>query len=737
VLLPGLLFLGLALGLAAALRRWWDGVPPPWLVAFLALPGIALAPVLFGGQSLLPLDLLRGEVPFTQLVPTEPHGNFLQGDLLQMTAPAAAEVHRAASEGRWPLRSDLAAAGMPLLGDPHAQVLQPLAVAYWWLPPAASAGTTAALRWFVALTFTFLLLRRQGLGEAASALGATAWALGGFLGLWLLWPHANTAAWLPALLYALTRLAQVGARRDLVLTTLTAAALLLAGHPETILYAGLAALAFGGALARGHARPRALLGKAALAASLAGLLAAPALLPTALGLGETLRARNLSEGGAREASAAGALARLALVAAPAALGNDRFGAYWGPSNVNEDAAAFVGTGSLLLVVVGLTRRRRERRPQELLFLGLSAAALALGAPFLGSRLLLLVGFGLAYAAACEADRWQRGEGGPSWKVVLAAGGLGLALTAAFLAYRQPELLAVYTHGWWLRQGRFLAFAAAGLLALGWRRAERFRPALAPALTALVAFELLLLHLPAYPAAPARLAFPQPPVLAELARRLAPGERVVAPGRSLLPNLGMVYGLPDVRVYNPLAPAAFLTAVEPAIVGWQGEIPLFGRFDHPVYDRLGVRWVIVLAGTPLPAGLERVVSDASGDLWRRPGARGRLFGEGVEIAASQIAPTRLAATVEAARGATLTASVFDDGGWRGLVGGRRAAIERDGVLVALPVPAGRHEVVLLYRPTSWLVGLGLAAAALTALVALGLAPPRRPQDPPGTPAMPSA
>src|SRR5688572_26173511 len=79
-LLPGL-WLGLLAGfLAAALRRWYDPVPARVLLAFAAVLLILLGPVLFGGQLLLPLDGLRGQVPFRSLPPTEPHGNVLQGD---------------------------------------------------------------------------------------------------------------------------------------------------------------------------------------------------------------------------------------------------------------------------------------------------------------------------------------------------------------------------------------------------------------------------------------------------------------------------------------------------------------------------------------------------------------------------------------------------------------------------------------------------------------------------------
>ena len=117
----------LGLLLAGALRRWYDPVPWRVLGAFALALGILFGSSLGGGRVLLPLDNLRGEVPFRQLPPSQPHGNLLQGDLIELVIPSLDAARRGLTAGRWPLWSSRAGAGMPLLADPQAQALSPVA----------------------------------------------------------------------------------------------------------------------------------------------------------------------------------------------------------------------------------------------------------------------------------------------------------------------------------------------------------------------------------------------------------------------------------------------------------------------------------------------------------------------------------------------------------------------------------------------------------------------------------
>lgn len=598
-LLPGLYAGALAVLLWAALRRWYDAVPVRVIAVFSVVLLILFGPVLSGGKLLLPLDNVRGLAPFQRLPEVEPHGNLLQGDLILLIQPSLVAVRLHLGEGRWPLWNPWVGAGMPLLADPQSQALQPIALAALPLSWLRAAGVMATLRVVLALTFSFLWMRRQGLGEGPSLAGALAFGLGGFVILWLGWPIANSAALLPAVLYGLVRCRQEGGRRDFLLLSLATLALLLGGHPETILYALGTCLLY-------DAR------RLAPALVLAGAVAAPALLPFVDYLPQTLRA-------SRELDPPrGDLAEHWLpIAAPNAYGNSRYVEYWGLTNTNEDAAGFSGTVTLLAVLLALWTGRRF--PQERLFLGIAVVCLLLLSPWgPGTRRLLLpLALSLSYLGACTLERVRLGEV-RRWTVVVAAVALGGVIAWGYLSQEGPlESLRIGSLHW---QGRFLILGTL-LLVFGKRWT-------APAAAALIAAELLLFHLPANPPMPQRLAhLPNGPIRF-LQDHLEEEQRMAALGRDFPPNLPLLHGLSDARVYNPMAPAAYLARLEPVLAGWWGEIPELrfrGEADIPIYRDLGVRYLLTAPRVRLPLAL--AYRDRDAWIYEIPGPRGRIYQDG--------------------------------------------------------------------------------------------------------------
>lgn len=596
-LLPGLYAGALAILLWSALRRWYDAVPVRILAVFSLILLILFGPVLFGGKLLVPLDNLRGLTPFHHLPAVEPHGNLLQGDLILLIQPSLAAVRNQLGEGKWPLWNPWVGAGMPLLADPQSQALQPIALAALPMPWPRAAGVMAMLRVLLALTFSFLWMRRQGLGEGPSLAGALAFGLGGFVILWLGWPMANSAALLPAVLYGLVRCRQEGGRRDFLLLSIATFALLLGGHPETILYALGLCLIYD-------------IRRMAPALVLAGAVAAPALLPFVDYLPQTLRA-------SRELHPPrGSLAEHWLpIAAPNAFGNSRYVDYWGLNNSNEDASGFSGTVTLLAVLLALWTGRRF--PQERLFLAVAVLCLVLLSPWgPGTRRLLLpLAFSLAYLGACTLERVRLGEVRPR-NVFLAFAFLCTVIAWGYLGHPDSRLEPLRTGSlYW--QSRFLVVGSF-LLALG--QGRRWT---APAAAALIATELLLFHLPANPPMPQRLAnVPNGPI--RFLQDNLGDYRMAALGRSFPPNTPLLYGLSDARVYNPMAPAGYLARLEPILTGWWGEMPELGyrgKRDTRLYRSLGVRYLLTAPGVRLPLPL--TFRDRDGWIYEIPAPRKRL------------------------------------------------------------------------------------------------------------------
>jgi hypothetical protein len=748
-LAPGLYVAALAWALDRLLRRLADPVPARVWAAIALLLALFLGPALVGGRILLPLDNLRGEVPFLERTPTTPMGNPLQGDLLTLVAPLQVQNRAAWGAGRWPLWNGAVGAGMPLLANPQAQALQPLALLALPFPLERAAAVTAALRLLAALVFGFLFFRRLGLGEPAAFFGASSYGLGGFLGLWLGWPIANAAALLPLGLWAVAGVVSRGARRDSAVLVAGLWAILLGGQPEAVAYALALIAAWAGLRVWRAARERraAALRRLGACAALALGLAAPALGPALELLPRTLRAadRARAEPAAPEAAwSERAVWRWLPIAAPNAFGNGRYGdpsgaVYWGESNTNEDASGFAGTLALLLAIAGLGARPRlahERFAWALLLVALVLLVpppplerLLQGAPLWRlsasghHRLLLLVNLALAWLGACGVERAARG--GLGWRRLLAAAlVLGALLAWGTLAHAHPahpEALAVLRLGWLQLQAKLLL--AGVLLALG---AARVRPA--PALlAALAAAELLIAHVEANPSAP-KSAFPPPsPALAFIAGQPG-GGRMAALDRALPANLAALWGLRDARLYDPAAPASYARLVRPLNEASGARPHEFRAEDHALYDALAVRYLLAEPERALHGDLVLLHAEPDGWVWERPraGALARLLPpdreDGARLAFRELGPQRLQASVAIETPRALAVSVLDDGHWHLLDDGRR--IPTRPPLVAARLETGRHRLELLYRPASFLRGLALAALALASALAWLLPPPAR-------------
>ncbi len=263
---------------------------------------------------------------------------------------------------------------------------------------------------------------------------------------------------------------------------------------------------------------------------------------------------------------------------------------------------------------------------------------------------------------------------------------------------------------------------------------------------------------------------------------AGGARVAGVANRLLPNANLVYGLADVRISNPLKPFAYVQAVGPVSASIRSTEHVLRVAEHPIYQLLGVRFVVTPPRMQAVPGLRQAFHDPTGRIFERDKVLPRLFlPESTESAAEgawpawiaanpdfaaralvpassthsapwtaarprdstleilAVKPARLTAHARLAEERLVASSVYQDGdgqdgGWRLLLDGRPHAVQTaDGPFVAGWLPTGEHRVELIYRAPGFLAGLGLAAAALAGMVAWLLGPiatPPRPPEPSG-------
>ncbi|RMG11876.1 MAG: hypothetical protein D6731_14880 [Planctomycetota bacterium] len=245
-----------------------------------------------------------------------------------------------------------------------------------------------------------------------------------------------------------------------------------------------------------------------------------------------------------------------------------------------------------------------------------------------------------------------------------------------------------------------------------------------------------------------------------------------------PNRAMVWGLETLSGYEAVLPErvnAFYNAWEGLPAHEQRYVRFVARVDA-LTRLLGQRWVVVPAGVrpdfALRASppLEFRARVAGRDVWRDPAAWPRAFfvaeeevvpareelfarltapgfdprravlleepsplassarspGEAAapRVALRAVAPEEVRVAVRAPRAGFLVVTSAYDPGWRAWVDGTPVPLlAAYGVVQAVPVPAGRSEVVLRYR-APWPLGLALSLLGVLATVGLGRSCPAK-------------
>lgn len=581
------------------------------LLACLAVLALCLPWLIDGCRLFLPLDeTVANNVPDLDL-PADPDRHAAYNDVVLQLYPWEAEVRAALRAGRPPFWSDLLDGGSSLWSNPQAAVLAPTALLARSGPLEQFFLLHFALKALTGWLGALVLGRLLGLRGIARGIAGASFGLGGGVVSWSLFSLGTVIAWTPWLAAAAVAVVRHARRRTFVTASLIAAAILLSGHPEAVIGAGLASLAF--ALATGRARTAwrrrwAGIGAFAACCLLGAALAAPVLLPQTLQMLRSLRATRAAERTVQRAAAPagagwfpGQETRLFL----APLNPEVFGRAFhddlrGPESWPVDGSCYLGVLAVLGLPAAFLTRRKRRLAGPLLALAALFYLLAAGfAPlaFLHAR--------LPYLSAIAPSRWLPAAG----LCLVLAGALGLEavfrreigrgaaavsilIPAAviLLLAQPPRLLAV------------LALAAAALFV-------RVRPA-APILLAAVLLDLIPWAWDYLPTGHREMLYPATPFMRTVQdhARAHPGSRVTAAGFLVYPSLLPVYGLAEVRVDNPAADIRYLRVLDAAL-GFRPEGRRYKgaltNVDSPLLRFLGVSVLISSRHAPKPGGWPRL------------------------------------------------------------------------------------------------------------------------------------
>ncbi|MFL6264230.1 MAG: hypothetical protein ACJ76Y_31475 [Thermoanaerobaculia bacterium] len=569
------------------------------LLACLAVCALCL-PWLKGPRLFLPLDeAVANNIPDLDL-PADPDRHGAYNDVVFQLYPWEAEVRVALREGRPPFWSDLLDGGSSPWTNPQAAVLAPTALLARLGPLEHFFLLHFALKALTAWLGALVLGRLLGLRGVARGIAGASFGLGGGIVSWSLFSLGTVVAWTPWLAAAAVAIVRHPRRRVFVTASLIAAAILLSGHPEAVLAAGLVSLTFALAVSRTSWRRRlARIGAFAACCLLGAALAAPAFLPQTLQMLRSLRAARAAERAAQTPAPTGFEEKLFL----APLNPEVFGrAFHDRSPIAWPVAgsSYLGVLAILgLPAAFLTRRKRRIAGPLVALAVLIYLAAADFAP------LARIAAGLPYVNAIALTRWLPAAG----LCLVLAGALGLEsifrkeiarrtaavsalipMAAILLLAQPPRLPAV------------LALALAALFV-------RARPA-RWVLLAAVLLDLIPWAWDYLPDGHREMLYPVTPFVQTVREhaRVHPDSRVTAAGFLVYPSILPVYGLAEVRVDNPVADIRYLRVLDAAL-GFRPEGRRYKgaltNVDSPLLRFLGVSVLISSRHAPKPRGWTRL------------------------------------------------------------------------------------------------------------------------------------
>jgi len=727
----------------------------------------------------IPVDMLSTIPPWTQI--TGRHFlNPEMNDVMFQHAPWAHQARESLKSLRAPLWNEATGCGYPLLANGQSSALSPIRLLALPLPLGYAMTAEAAIKLLIALTFTFLYCRGRGWSELASTFGAVAFGFGGFLAVWLHFPHVTTACFLPTVLYLIDRLAERRSFGMFVAAAIVWASIVYGGHPETASHIFVLAFLYViWIVAVERAASWRLFLTLGGAMTIAALLSAPFLLPFAESMRSSQRYEKLGiEPWSAETLPYSTWHSSLVQLQPHFYGRVPMEGKWGPSDPDPISgfAGIFGIVSWVALLVSVIRRRAWRSREAFFVLAtVFVFGVMMAWPVLGEavhvvlplvahhRFRLLLNMLLAIQTACVIQRMQDGERAP---VLIGVAVVAATMLAMFTLVEFPEPK-------WLHSALLAAIPSVVVLLMAIFAATRnSQPATVLLLVAVIA-EIWCVTYIWSPPLREELMYPRTPMLEALEKlRTKEPFRVAGWGATFFPNTNVMYGFEDIRVHDPMAYAKYMNFLQYA-AGYDTK-PYFAMWlnlETTLLDYLNVKYVLVDDPNVTfdPLRYELVYSGIDGRILRNRTVLPRFYPArnvimdfrrevfyprllkhtdwaqtallddlklesqqmhddffkprpaGSPLATSKIVKTGTAdyrIHVRAPRWSLVVSSIPWWPGWKVERNGKRVdPIRVNGLFLGFAVPPGETDVRVWYAPWTFWAGVWIALATIVALLVI--------------------
>lgn len=767
----------LYLAAASALLLLWSRTVQP--IGRLAAAALLVLPLLFTGNALLrgrvyaPIDLPYATEPLQEYAAdygagTSAHNGTLS-DLYMQMMPWQSTVREAYSRGELPLWNPYMLSGSVLAANMQSAPWDPVNLIGLLLdhPDALTFG--ASITFFLAGFFTFAFARSLGCSELASLIPAAGYMFSATLAFFIQWPLGRAWVFLPMIFHAVRLVVRETSLRAATLLTAAFVLTILTGHPESLLHIVACGAAWGVFELLQVAKERRIraAGMAAVCGVLALLLTAFTLLPFFEAAPQTVDFETRRKLYAPAEFIIPVEAILGRAAASVFPFFQNGGDWHPPPKAWEPTNERVGSLVLVLAILACVA---DRRKATWFFAGFAVIAglaglnawpvgpllhaLPLFNIALNERLVFAAAFALSILAGLAVEAWPATRPA-ALRLAGATAASGVALAAGSMLLRDSQVAAGIPPQLISTIIAVELIPLAVLAVLLAARAPR-RVALLT-LLALILVQRKVEDGNIYPSHDRAMFYPDIPILRQIPA--GPGQpfRIAPLFFSLVPNTAALYGLQDVRGYEAMTFRRLIETYPLWCIPQPLSFNAITEWERPFLSFLNVRYAIaardraptdqwklifedrqsrlfensrVLPRAFVPGSIEYVrdalgsidsmkkTADFSAVAWitapdYEPHPESNGPGK-VEIVGSKAGELELNVQMENAGWVVISEPAWS--GWRTYVDGKRLQPRfANHAFLAVHVPAGRHDVRLVYLPESFTRGRDLSAVTFAALL----------------------